>query len=112
VIGNRSSPNRNGKRALKVRARPKKVIHNRSGSSGPVASSNASRWGGTERVVAAVGVAIEQRAAGAAHRGAVAAGVPGDAQTALRDEDHPVGRHDGQVGRQRIGSPVGCRRII
>jgi len=44
VIGKRSSPNRNGNRALKVRAKPKKVIRDRSGSGGPVASSNASRW--------------------------------------------------------------------
>ena len=34
MIGNRSSPNRNGNRALMVRARPMKVIHHISGSSG------------------------------------------------------------------------------
>lgn len=36
-----------------------------------------------ERVIAAVAVAIEQRAAGAADREAVATRIPGDAQTAL-----------------------------
>lgn len=62
VIGSRSSPNRNGNRALKVRARPKKVIHDMSGSSEPVAFEGLA-LGGANRVVAAIGVASELRVA-------------------------------------------------
>src|ERR1700674_3795543 len=43
-IGSRSSPNRNGNRAWKVRGGSKKVICDRAGRSEPGGSSKACRW--------------------------------------------------------------------